>query len=566
MGITSTLYTALSGLNASQVRLDVSGTNIANVNTTGYKGSRTTFKTQLSRTMSLGTPPTDESGGSNPMQFGLGVDVGAVDRDFSSGSIELTGIKSQIMIDGAGFFVLQNADGSRTFTRDGSFNLDENQKLVSASGQLVLGYPIDETFNLVTGTAAPLEVPEGTLSIVEATSWTSFEGNLDPTGDVSTVPGQVTSIELINSGGGTPIVGTTALTTVAKAADPATTLFSAGDVITLTATRGGADIPTSTFTVTAAATSGIDSGATVDELREWAQARLGIDTTVTQTPAGGVDITGTGEFQITSNLGPGSEIDTITLTSDAGAAITFSTNSSEVDGASSSTSFRIYDSLGGPIDVNLTFSLIDKTSVGNTWRFYATSYDSTDSSPVVGTGTLTFDTSGALSDTTGTAITINRTDTGAADPVVCDLNFTALQGLQRAQGESAVNMVAQDGFPMGTLNDYGVAGDGTIVGTFSNGLTRTMGQVVLATFSNPEGLIATGDNGFLAGPNSGEATIVAPGGRGSGQLVGGALELSNVDMTREFINMITATTAFSAAGRVISTSQQLLSELLTVVR
>ena len=97
-------------------------------------------------------------------------------------------------------------------------------------------------------------------------------------------------------------------------------------------------------------------------------------------------------------------------------------------------------------------------------------------------------------------------------------------------------------------------------------MKRTLGQIVLATFANPEGLIDKGNNSYIPGPNSGEPTISVPGSLGSGVLMGGALELSNVDMTKEFINMVSATTAFSMAGRVINTSQQLLSELLNISR
>jgi flagellar hook protein FlgE len=127
-------------------------------------------------------------------------------------------------------------------------------------------------------------------------------------------------------------------------------------------------------------------------------------------------------------------------------------------------------------------------------------------------------------------------------------------------------MTLQDGFATGTLVDYAIGGDGIITGTFSNGLTQTVGQVVLATFSNPGGLVAQGNNIFLAGANSGDAQITQPLQLGAGKILGGALELSNTDLSREFINMITASTSFSANSRVISTSDQLLQELLLILR
>src|SRR5512140_513443 len=107
MGLTSALFTGLSGLNTSQFALDVIGDNIANLNTIGYKGSRTLFQTQFSRTLSAGTKPGAGQGGTNPMQVGLGSSVGAIQRSFTPGSIETTGVPSDLAIEGEGFFVLR---------------------------------------------------------------------------------------------------------------------------------------------------------------------------------------------------------------------------------------------------------------------------------------------------------------------------------------------------------------------------------------------------------------------------------------------------------------------------
>jgi flagellar hook protein FlgE len=111
-----------------------------------------------------------------------------------------------------------------------------------------------------------------------------------------------------------------------------------------------------------------------------------------------------------------------------------------------------------------------------------------------------------------------------------------------------------------------VGDDGTITGSFSNGLTRTLGRVAMATFSNPAGLVDKGGNQFVAGSNSGVPVIASPLTLGAGSIRSGALELSNVDLSEEFINLIISSTGFSAASRVISTSDQLLTELLNSSR
>jgi flagellar hook protein FlgE len=144
------------------------------------------------------------------------------------------------------------------------------------------------------------------------------------------------------------------------------------------------------------------------------------------------------------------------------------------------------------------------------------------------------------------------------------LDFTHVNG--QSTEVSDVIMADQDGYPPGTLNSFPVGDDGTIAGMFSHGLSRTLGQVALATFTNENGLVAETDHLFSAGPNSGAARILAPGTRGAGAIRGGALEMSNVDLSREFIGLITASTGFQAASRVISTANEMLDQLLMTQR
>ena len=217
-----------------------------------------------------------------------------------------------------------------------------------------------------------------------------------------------------------------------------------------------------------------------------------------------------------------------------------------------------------PISVDLTTVLESRTTGSSTWRFYATSGDDARVKFDIGTGTMVFDSNGQYVDAPQNTFVIDRSGTGASDPLPVAIDFSKLSGLNVA--ESSVVMSYQDGFPTGTLIDYNVGQDGTITGTFTNGLNETIGQMALATFSNPAGLLARSNNIFFVGPNSGEARITAPLTMGAGKVNAGSLELSNVDLSREFINLITSSTAFSAASRVISTSDQLLQELLLIAR
>ncbi|HZN67984.1 MAG TPA: flagellar hook-basal body complex protein, partial [Tepidisphaeraceae bacterium] len=159
---------------------------------------------------------------------------------------------------------------------------------------------------------------------------------------------------------------------------------------------------------------------------------------------------------------------------------------------------------------------------------------------------------------------IDRNNTGATTPLAINLDFSTMTAL--TSRDSELLMTVQDGSAIGTLNSFNVGDDGTITGSFSNGLTRTLGRVAMATFSNAAGLVDKGGNQFVAGSNSGVPIITSPLTLGAGSIRSGALELSNVDLSEEFINLIISSTGFSAASRVISTSDQLLTELLNSSR
>jgi flagellar hook protein FlgE len=557
MGLTSSLYTALSGLNASQQRLDVTGNNIANVNTVAFKGSRTVFETQLSQTMSGGTPPSDVSGGTNPTQLGLGTMLGAVQRDMTGGSIDTTGINTDIAIQGSGFFALQDAGGGRVYTRDGAFTLDPNQKLVNTDGKYVLGYPVDQNFNIQAGTPTPLTIPMGKRTISKATTNTIFAGNLDNSGTPAvSPPGTAVSSGLVSKTTGLPATGATLLTDLATASAPGVNIFAANNIITLSPMKGTRTLKPATLTVGAA--------STVNDLMTVMQNASGLDTTAPQVPPAGVSIGADGKITVAGNLGTDNDIK-MGLTSNGAVPNPLIWTTTAGTGSSEHTAFLAYDSLGNPVHVDLTFTMDQKTTTGTTWRFIAESAESSNPSPFLGSGTVTFDTNGNFANATGTNLIINRASTGSVDPITFNMDLSALSG-RTLVGDSSVTLTTQDGYSAGTLNDFSIGQDGIITGNFSNGLSRNLGQVLVADFTNPEGLIAQGNNNFIAGPNSGEANIVTPGSMGAGTLIGGALELSNVDVTQEFINMVTATTAFSAAGKVISTSNQLLNELLAMMR
>jgi len=500
------------------------------------------------------------------MQIGLGSAVSSIQRNFSAGAIETTGVPTDMAIEGQGFFVVQTPETQQAYTRDGTFRLNADNILTSADGFEVQGYGVDDDFNIISGVLTDLAIPLGTLSAARATSEANLDGNLNSNGTIAT-QGTILQSQAFQDATGAAASETTLLTTLVDPATPGTPLFASGDVITLAnVKKGGRQMPEEEFTVTATSTLG--------DFTTFLQSNLGINQDAAAPGNAGITVgDGTnapaGSLVVEGNVGEDNAIElalSAIRSSNANFVTPFTfTETQAANGESIFTSFIAYDSLGTPVQVDMTVVLESKSNTGNTWRFYAESQDDTDESPVLGTtGTLLFDNDGRLTTATGDQIRVDRTNTGALTPLQMTLDFSNVTGLTTE--ESSMVMTMQDGFGTGSLNSFSVGNDGVITGTFSNGLTRNLGQVAIATFTNPEGLVGSVNNLYMIGPNSGEAVISAPQTLGAGRIISGALELSNVDLTREFIGLITATTGFSASGRVISTSNDLLNELLMIAR
>lgn len=213
--------------------------------------------------------------------------------------------------------------------------------------------------------------------------------------------------------------------------------------------------------------------------------------------------------------------------------------------------FKVYDSLGNPWSLVCTFT---ETSPGN-WTWAVT--DPSGKAGLAGatTGTLTFTGGGAYSASTGGPFTITPAGTTAA---TITPNFTGL-----TQYASASDLTtSQDGYAAGALQSMSVDKSGVITGTYSNGLTQTLGQVATATFANPQGLVQLGQDVYTAGNNSGVPSVVVAGTGGAGTVSAGTLEGSNVDLAQEFTDMIAAERGFQANARVVTVADQMLQNLV----
>jgi flagellar hook protein FlgE len=578
MASTTAFYTGLSGLNVNARNLDVIGNNISNVNTTAFKSSRMLFSTQVSRTLSSGSPPGTNTGGSNPSQVGLGVQIAGTQRNFNAGSLSTTGDPRDLAIDGAGFFIV-NRGSSQLYTRAGAFRQNNNNDLTTISGDRVQGYGVDSNFNVVNGVLQDINVPVGIMTLAEATKSIKLGGNLNSGGAVPT-HGSLTNFPALGAiataapppASGNQLETTTRLVDISDPANTANPLMTAGQTITLSnAKKGTQDVTAATFTVT--------SSSTVQDFLTFVNNTMNINTTTGanpdgSTPGAALNAT-TGVISIVSNTGVSNNIDikqaNIVLGGGSGPATTpFGvTTPQTADGESVLTSMVAFDSLGTPLTINLRMTLESKQGGnGTTWRYFAESPQNLGVNKLIGTGTMSFDSSGRVTGNPSVALSVDRTGSGAVTPMSFELSFSgSTAGVTALSSQvSSLAALAQDGSALGTLQGFSVGQDGKITGTFSNGLTRTLGQVALATFTNPEGLLETGGNTYATAPNSGEPLITTPLELGTGKVVGGALELSNVDLSQEFVNLILASTGYSAASRIITTTDQLMQQLLAIGR
>jgi len=236
-------------------------------------------------------------------------------------------------------------------------------------------------------------------------------------------------------------------------------------------------------------------------------------------------------------------------------------------GQSAVSDFIVYDSLGIPVTVRVTATLESRNSGETVYRWYA---DSPDNQPLtgtdvsLGTGLIRFDGNGNFINTTNDRIAINRTDVPSVTPLQFNIDFSSVSGL--AASKASLAATRQDGSEPGVLNSYVVGEDGAIRGVFSNGITRDLGKLQLARFANPAGLESRGLNLYASGINTGLPIQGGPGENGIGGVIGGALELSNTDIGKDLIRLVLASTQYRGNSRVITTSQQLIDELLNLRR
>lgn len=530
------LFSAVSGLKAHQQRMDVIGNNIANVNTPGFKKSRVTFQDMLNQTIRGASRPVDGGrGGTNPMQVGLGVTIGSIDTIMSNASLQETGKMTDLGIDGEGFFILAEKEGGREFyTRVGSFDFDSNGNLISnLNGMHVLGWIAD-----VDGKIDPesplriIKVNPSEAAPAKATTGMVLGGNLNALG--------LNSLKFPFPNG--------------TSTDTFEVKDSSGNTAKLQVTFA----PTSTlneftWTVTALSGATIKSGGS-------GTIKVGADRTVTNSNGSvtltiaGTDYTisppATGNFPENFVLGPG-----------------LSWGSDQIDSPTDlsavTVSQIVYDSIGSKYRAVIKF-----TNRGNgEWDWNLKSLtdekgNEVDSSGRSGSGILKFGNDGkVISGDTGT-ITFDPPD-AYLTPVKITVDFSKVT---QFASDYTVSVRSQDGYASGVLENLTIDHSGTIMGIFSNGTSRALAQVALERFTNSAGLAKSGNSLFTETSNSGRIGVKPPGTSGYGTIKPGSLEMSNVDLSSEFTDMIVTQRGFQANSRVITASDEMLQDLVNLKR
>ncbi len=435
------LFAGVSGLRNHQVRMDVIGNNIANVNTVGFKSGRVTFKEGFEHLVAGATRPTTDHGGINPMQVGLGSQVGSIDTLFSQGNVETTGIATDLAIQGNSMFVV--AKGNEHFyTRSGNFQLDADGRMVAPTNGFVVQGRMAVN-GVLQDTVTDIKLPFGQKVAAKATSAVTLAGNVDGSATVYT-KGPYATLDPM---------------------DPAQRALPAN------------------------ATSFKD------------------------------------------------------------------------------VSMTVYDSLGTKHELKATMW---KTASNQwDWKLDPTGMAITPAgiTELSGTHPMTFLSDGTLDTSSFIPPTITFTPTDGAAAVTIKIDPTggtvgASNGLTQFSGSSNAVLRDQDGYSSGTLENFTIDRSGTVLGSFSNGTNVALAQVSLADFNNPSGLTRAGDNMYAVSGNSGSPVLGYALSGAQSEITSGALEMSNVDLASEFTNMIIAQRGFQANGRVITTSDQMLQELV----
>ena len=567
------LYSGVAGLKTHQTRMDVIGNNIANVNTTAYKSSSMTFSELMSQTTqkASGANATTGVGGTNAKQIGLGVKAGAINTAITTqGSAQSTGNPFDIMITGDNFFVVSNGS-ENFFTRDGSFYVDGAGNLaMTSTGYNVMGWGVDETTgNIKQDTVTALRIMSAANMTYppEATTQANISGILDENDkDVTSANGKTVNLNFFDARG----YSYTAKFTFKQSSGTASNEYSMELTKLLDST--GAEIDISKVKFGDNSTQTLQTPVTfAGDTYEWdgKQLKTKADKKVVADLSAAFNADGT--LIDTSNDEAAAKAQQETLDAIA-AAYGYEGSTDEF--------LKLYqkDANGTEVTVETMLGNMAKTTTAQGDLVLTTDKDK----PMTMDGRffegvkVIFDTDTGKLKQVGSNVTDFKTNVdftplgGNFSNITIDLSECTNYD---KKGTSTIGATSGDldglgtGRRLGDMIGVSIQKDGMIYASYDNGMTKLLGQIATAAFANASGLEKQGDNLYSATLNSGEfdgigVDITA----GGGYMSTGQLEMSNVDLSSEFTEMITTQRGFQANSRIITVSDTLLEELTNLKR
>ncbi|NML63157.1 flagellar hook protein FlgE [Massilia sp. RP-1-19] len=499
----------LSGLNGAAKSLDIIGNNIANASTVGFKGSQAQFADVYAASLNGVTGNT----------AGIGVKVANIAQQFTQGNIEASNNPLDIAINGAGFFRTV-VNGTTQYSRNGQFQLDKTGYMVNAQGARLTGYQAGPNGTILAGAPSPIQINAGDLTPV-ATSAIDISLNLDsrslppattpfnaddPTSYTKQIP-----IDVFDTLGNAHVMSTFYVKT------------AAGKWDVYVANNG---VEASNLKVATAALGTSAAHAAVNTARDaWNAAKLA-------TPP----VQATIDAALLSYANAASAM----VSAAAGTA-----GATAADQAKITTAGSTAAAVAGNTPEDIDQAIADAVNVKATR-----------------VGELTFDSNGAM--TTSMPFTMQLPifpATGATNPLPIEIDFT---GSTQYGTQTSEKKIEQDGYTAGQLQRFSAGADGIILGQYSNGKTAALGQIVLANFANPNGLTPLGNNAWAESSMSGAPLTGAPTTGSLGVLQASAVENSNVDLTAELVNMITAQRVYQANAQTIKTQDSVLQTLVNL--
>jgi flagellar hook protein FlgE len=612
MGIFDALTTAVSGLQAQSFALQNISGNIANASTIGYKGIDTTFEDLVADA----TTPSAQAAG--------GVTAYSQQTLTTAGTVTASTVATNMAINGDGFFSVQAPtstvdnqpvfSGITDYTRAGDFQVNANGYLVNGAGYYLMGTTVDPKTGNPTGSVPTVLNFSDNFVPAQATTAVQYAANL-PTVPVTTASPTATAGTITAAGGlnatdfGTnnPVVaGTPAVPYVSSSVTGADTTDSSGVAITgATALSGtGASVLSTQFTATdtitvnghtitfsaagGAATSYSATGANINlGTGTVANILTAIDTitgntgTASSVNASGAitlntgtvnDLTVSSSAAAYSTLGlPSPETATRTGGGSVGTGIVIGNDVTTFDNESiSGGAVTVYNSAGTPVNVQLRWAMTDSASLGaghtNTWNlFYQTDSTATGTTAAwVNAGTnFVFNSNGDLTSPSGSGITIPNMQVNGQQLGSLQFNMSsgALTQFASTGGTATIGTITQNGYAAGQLQSVAINNNGLVVGTFSNGQNIDLAAVTLSHFNGTNYLQALSGEAYAVTEQSGPAITGA-----SGTISGSALEGSNTDIADEFTKLIVTQQAYSANTKVITTANDMVQDLLNVLR